>query len=906
MIAAMIAWVRRLLLGLPALVRRKRHVREWEEEWDSYLACATEQKEESGMDRVTARRAAQAAFGSPDAMRERMLAAGWEHRLEQAARDLRHGWRSLRRNPAASLVIVLTLAMGVGGNCLAFAWIYAATMRPLAFPQAQRLVWMDSTARGIPAAGISGPDLQDWQPRLDAMFEGHAILRGQGESTWRMGDMSWEASRRRVSGNFFALLGVRAQAGRLLLPSDAAAGQGAVVVLSYDFWERQFGGNLAVLGRTMSEQEGDYPAYTIVGVLPPSFAWESTADIWVPEQPLATFVARLRTSRPFYVVGRLRTGTSLAAAQAGVDGLAQAEAAAHPSTDAGWRMELKTLDQHEHGGGAPGLVWLCAAAGCLLLIGCVNVAHLLLARGQARQGEMAMHMALGASRGHIVAQLLTESALLAAGGAVLGWAGAAAALQLLRVWGGWLLPAAVLRDMVGLHATVLAPWVVAYTAGSAAAVVLLCGLAPALQALGAPLRSEAAMVCPGATRKSWANGLVAAEVALTMMLMVGAGLLLHGWLRLANVNPGFARSQRLSFLIQLPFPMTVGSAADGGQKAAWWQLLEQRLQAAPGVSAAGAANDFPVLDPSGGWIIERSGKTLPELTMAHVTPGYFAAMGAPIVSGSDFPSGGDLARGAKAVILNQRLAALLFPGQNPVGLHVALPRCGINVQSIPTPKAAAPASCVVIGVARDLRYELAKPAPPTMYFDMAQDPGLAARFVLVARGDVASVEAAARAVVAGMPSTGAQAPYMLEFETLRAGMWQALAEPRLQGWLAGMLAGLALLLAAIGILGVTSYSVGLRTREFGVRLALGATRGQVLRLVTAGSARWTLLGIAFGLAGGALAAQALATRLAGLSPWDPVTMIAAPALLLTVALLASLGPARRATRVDPATALRAE
>ncbi|MGH9483358.1 MAG: FtsX-like permease family protein, partial [Terriglobales bacterium] len=398
-----------------------------------------------------------------------------------------------------------------------------------------------------------------------------------------------------------------------------------VVVLSYDFWRRHFGGNLAVLGRSMNEWEGDYPSYTIVGVLPPSFEWEQTADLWLPEQPLGTYLAGLRGYHPFHLVGRLRQGMSLASAQAGMNQLAQEEAAAHPKSDGGWRIELQTLSQHEHGGGARGLLWLWAAAGCLLLIACVNAAHLLLARGRARQGEIALRLALGASRGRVMAQVLIESVLLAGAGAALGWAAAAAGLRLLAAWGGWLLPAAVLREMVGLHAAALAPWVVAYTAGVAGLVVLLSGLAPAMQSTRVPLRGEASGVGVGATRHRMASSFVATEVALTTLLVIGAGLLLHGWLRLANVNPGFERTQRVSFLVQLPQPMIVGvdrsaNQARLQQQAAWWQELENRLRAVPGVAAAGAANDFPLLDDSGGWIVVHNGKTLPEMTMSLVTP----------------------------------------------------------------------------------------------------------------------------------------------------------------------------------------------------------------------------------------------------------------------------------------------
>ena len=877
---------RRFCAGAWALLRRGRWERDLAAEVESWDALAAEAR----------RRGA-----SSEAVREHVRASGWECWAGNLGRDASYALRGFRRNPGWAALVVLTLGLGIGASTALFSWVYAAMWQPLPYPQANRLMWVSTSLRGTAGSrGVSGIELAEWRPRLNQVFSATATVTAPSGTLWAWQDQTISLTAASAAPEVFPLLGVRPVLGRLLAPGGT--GSGAEVVLSYDAWQREFGGNPAVIGTEMSERNGAYPSYAIVGVLPPAFTLDRRADAWLPLEPEGSYEAGLRGYRPFRVLGLLKPGASRDWAQDAMRQMAAQEALAHPKTNLGWTIQVQTLADHERQGSHQGLLLLWAACACLLLVACVNAANLLLARAGERQTEIAMRQALGASRRRIAAQMLIETALLGVAGAVCGVAAAAAGVQFLTRWGAGLLPDALRSPLIALHADVLSPFALAFALLAAAVAVLGFGLWPAVSASRS--RTRLAATAPSGSRR-W---LAVAELALATVLAVCAGLLAHSFARLAGVDPGFRTVQRLSFQVELPYGRPAASQEDAGswirRRTAWWRELEQRLAAAPGVRAAGGGGDFPLASAGGGWGgIRMNGAVLPETTtMNAVTPGYFAAMGIPLLAGRNFSAA--VAPGPKQLILNQTMAALVFPRVNPVGRQLAAPRCGL-----PGPgarRSSVPAACIVIGVVGDLRYQLDAAPPPTFYYDMGQDPPAQATFVIWHQGDEKAVAAEVRSVVAGMPAVGGGRTFALNFQPLERTTAAAVAVPRFQGWLSSGFALFALLLAAVGVYGVESYSVSRRTREFGVRVALGAAPGKLAAGVAGAAVARGAVGVGAGLAAGVACGVLLRHLLFQTQVWDPLTMAIAPIVLLAVALAAAWLPARRAARVDAAVALRAE
>ncbi len=883
--------------------RRKRMMEALDQDIRDFIERETQDNIERGMSPEEARYAALRKFGNVTRVREDTREVWTMVWLEQLWQDIRFGLRQLRTNPTSSLAVMLTLALGIGAISALFSFVYAAVLRPLPFADPGQLVWVSSAnvAKAGETRGFSGIELREWRPRFEGIFNQFATFSGDAEGTWRKGEQGMHLVTRTVSGNFFSLLGAHPWAGRLLAPDDAQAGHGSVVVLGYDFWQRQFGGDPGILGQQMSERGGDYPAYTIVGILPPQFVWEGVTDVWMPQQPQTSYLANMREHRPFQIVGRLQPGVGLAGAQAAMETLTRQEVPSRSAGNNRWQIRLEFVRDHLRAGGQRGLFLLWAAAGCLLLIACVNVAHVLLARANARQTEMAMRLALGASRKRLFAQLLTEGGLLALGGAIAGWMWASTLVGLLARRGSLFLPPVLLRSVVGLHAAPMQPAVLIFTTLAAVLSVLMFGLIPAL-------RGSRAAPNPAEHKRRLGGALVVAEVAMTTILVVCAGLLIRSFTQLMAVKPGFASANRLTFSLELPrSPMNAmlkgGVRLEYQRKAAWFVELENRLHALPGVLAVGAADDLPILDEAGGWGgYQVNGQNLPDdTTLALASPGYFAAMGAPMLAGSGFDAARDAAQTGKSIILNRTMADLLYPHQNPVGLRITAPRCGMNLSS-----ATSSSDCVIVGVVGDMRYRLGATAPPTFYYSIDQDAPDHLNFVILADSDPRALIPMTRTTVRNMPTPDFGQPYLFNLQTLTDVVADSLAAPRFQSWLVGLFAGLALLLAAVGIYGVESYAVSRRTHEFGVRIAVGAHPAQVYGLVASGAAGKTLLGIAIGLAAGQAAGHLVAHLLYGVRVWDPLTLLAAPAVLLVVALAASALPACRAAMVDPIVALRYE
>lgn len=815
---------------------------------------------------------------------------------------LSYALRSLRLHPLFSSAVILTLVLGIGANTAIFSLVYAALLRPLPFPDSQRLAFVSSSKLqdGVFTAGLSYREQQEWAPQLSRVFDSSATIAGNREGTWTAAGQDLHLHSRNASASFFSLLGIRPLAGRLFTSVDTAAGHGAVAVLSYDLWQRLYAGDFKAIGQPLRKRDGDYPAYTVIGILPPSFEFDEPTDLWTPQQPLSTFEASTRVYRPFRLIGRLAPGVSLTQAQAVLDGLAAHQALAFPASNKGWGLHIVPLVDRLRANGRVALLLLWAAVACLLLIACANAANLLLARAGARRHEIAIRLAIGASRARVIAQLLTESAVLAAIGGALGWMVAAWSLRALRY--SYLLPPSVLQDITRMHANALDPAVLAFTLLASVVAVLLFGLAPARSAtMQADLSSRA----PRASRAS--HFLVTAEVALVVVLTVGAGLLIRSLLKLSAVDPGFQTANRLTFDIELPrLPQSAQiSPADNRRlplQTQWLEELEQRLQSIPGVRSAGISNAFPLTQEPGGWGVQVGGRQLPPSTsMAFVTPGYFDAVGAPLLEGANFSPSTYALPGSKALIVNRTLANLLFPGESAVGRHVDAPRCGIDIS-----RETRPSDCVIVGIAQDTRFSLDAPAPPTFYYSLHQDAGDRVTYVVRAQHDVASLIPQVRAAVSGMPPYNAARPYFFHLQLAGELLTQSTATPRFRGGIGALFATIALLLAAIGIYGVQAHAVTRRTREIGIRMAVGANPASVFLLFLRESAAWTILGIVIGLAAGTILTRFLAALLFGITRWDPVTFLLSPLLILAVALLATALPARQAMSVDPVESLRAE
>ncbi len=833
--------------------------------------------------------------------------------LESLWQDLSYGARSLGKNRGFAATVVLTLALGIGANSAVFSLVYAALLRPLPFPQVHRLAFL-STGRleaGVFNSGVSGRELEEWQPHLHRIFEDFATAGGNRDTTWSAAGAGAHLRSRDVSGNFFQLLGVHPLAGRTFTVEDTAQGHGDVALLSYELWQRHFRGDLGALGQVMRQKGGAYASYTVIGILPPGFEFDEATDVWTPQQPLSRYLMEMRELRRFRVIGRLKPEVRLPQAQAAMNNLAGQEAQAYPASNRGWGISVVSLRDRFQAKRHSGLLLLWAAVGCLLWIACANSANLLLSRAEGREREVAIRLALGSSRGRLMAQLLTESSLLALLGGGLGWGIAAAALRLLRFWGTFLLPVSALQDVARLHAGAVDPAIMTFTLLVSILSVLAFGLAPARRATG--LELNRALQGSSGSRTTHSIGfsqmLVTAEVAVVMVLTVSAGLLIRSFVKLTAVDPGFRTGNRLTFDIELPtLPESFAGTnpAEVGRRwqrqTLWFEELERRLQAIPGIQAVGASNAFPLTDEGGGWGVMVGDRQLPPSTsMAFVSPGYFDAVDAPIVQGSTFNPANNSIPGSKALIVNQTMARLLFPGGDAVGKHVKAPRC-----QLVTFGPLQPSDCVIVGIAQDTRFSLDSPAPPAFYYAVHQDAGARLTFVVRAGRDPAPLVPIVRAVVLNMPYINSGPAYLFNLQTVDQLVAQSVAAPRFRSWLVSLFAGLALLLAGVGIYGVEAYAVTRRTREIGIRMALGARPAAVFGMILGKAAGWTLFGIAIGLGAGMAVTRLISGLLFGVGRWDPVTLVLSPLVLLAVAMAASYLPARRAMRVDPMVALRCE
>ena len=801
--------------------------------------------------------------------------------MKSVWQDVRFGLRVLRKRPGFTGVALAVLALGVGANTAIFSVVNAVLLRPLPLPGSERVVDFDgvNTSKGITKSNVSAPDFADWKQQSRS-FEALSLYTSGG-TNMTGGEEPERVSAGWVDADFFRALGAAPARGRALLPEDDRPGAPLVAVISHGLWVRRFGADAGAVGRRV---ELGGRGVEVVGVMPAGFDFPEKAEVWVPLQMEAG--KESRDNRSYDVVGRLREGVTLGAARAELAAVSARLADAHPVTNAGWGVELDSLKDEMVGQLKTTLYLLLAAVGLVLLIACANVANLLLARAAGRRREVALRVALGAGRLRIARQILTESLLLALVGGALG--------ACLSVWLTDLLVALAPENTPRLGEVSADARVLLFAVGAALLTGLAFGLAPALQASRYDLNESLREGGRGSARRGrLRSALVVAEVALSLLLLAGAGLLVKSFARLQQVDPGFDPANVLTMRVSLPG----ARYREPARKGEFYAALEARLNSLPGVEAAGATLSLPLggSNYSVGRSFIREGRpATPEASenaaYSVVTPGYFRALRIPLRAGRLFDERDDAAA-PKVVVINDVLARKVFPGEDPVGKHLTVWRDEKFPRQI----------VGVVGEAKPQRLD-ADPAAQ-MYVPHRQDAGWGGLSLVVrAEGDAAALTQAVRAEVRALDG---QLP-VYDVKTMGRVLADATAYRRVTVFLMAGFAAAALLLSGVGLYGVLSYAVAQRTHEIGIRMALGARRGDVLRLVVRQGMALTLAGLALGLAAALAVTRLMAGLLYGVSAADPAVYALVSLLLAAVALVACLVPARRATKVDPMVALRYE
>jgi putative ABC transport system permease protein len=803
-------------------------------------------------------------------------------------KDLRYSLRTLRKMPGFSIVALLVLALGIGANTAIFSVVNSVVLRPLPYPGADRLalIWETDLKDGIKREGPSGPNFLDWKEQSQS-FEDMALLEvGTGTLTGE-GEPE-QVTGLRVSTNFLSMLGARTVLGRgFTVAEGAGKARYPVAVLTNGFWKRRFGSDAGVIGRTFSMNS---EPYTVIGVLAPDFYQPLPSDLYVP-WPVAELRAKSRVSHDFGVIARLKPGVTLAQAQAELSTIARRIDAQTPRL-AGWDVSVIGMQKALFEYIRPALLLLLGAVGLLLLLACVNVASLLLARVTGRRKEMGIRAALGAPRGRLISQILSESLLLSLMGGALGVCFAVWGVDLLSAVLPGTLPMAeagaeIVRPAIGVDARALA-FALLISIGAA----LIFGLIPALYAAGADVNDalkaggRASSPSPGRTRV-WGL-LVAGEVALASMLLVGAGLAMKSFVNLQHVNSGIRPDHVLTFRMRLP---TDNLYKNDREQAGFYRRVLDNVEHIPGIQSAGLTDVLPLGQQNDREYFTIEKRPLPpgqELVadFRRISPLYLNTMGIALLQGR-LLSDRDVLEAPLAILIDETLAHQYWPNENPIGRRMRL--WGEFRE--------------VVGIVSQVHhYGLEKQPEPTIYAPYEQMPdkamALAVRTTMETQAVVKAVKQAVWSVDRGQP--------VFQIRSMDDYMSLAGTAPRISTVLLAVFAGISMLLAALGIHGVVSYGVARRTREFGLRMALGSTPGQLKALVIRNGIKTALIGLLAGMAGAAALASGLRALLYGVAPLDPAVMAGVAALLLTVVLIANYVPARRATRIDPMEALHHE
>ena len=858
--------------------RRRQLDADMSEEMRLHVDLQAERNRAAGMSADEARYAALRQFGNVARVQEQARdGRGWM-RLEELLKDMRFALRQLRKSPGFAFVAIATLAIGIGANTAIFSAIDAVLLRPQPYPEPERLVNVFErlpTGEKNPVSGAAFIDWRDHTTKFDALFL-HAYdqldLTGLGDPE-KINALS-------VSSGFNQVLRVAPLLGRgFRSEDDQVGGNNSVVLLTERFWRARLGASPLVLGQTLRL---DGVPHTIIGVMPESAWFHANVAIFVP---YALWPGSYRTSHDVnraHVLGRLAPGVSLAQAEAELNAIKQSLQASYPTRKEKWGVLLQPMQDFLSQDSRPVLLLLLGAVGLVLLIACANVANLLLARASTRQREIAVRAALGASGIRLVRQVVTESLVLALLGGAGGVLLAFGSIHLLGTLGARLLPATMTPqlDLRVLTFSVLA------SCGTG----LLFGIFPALGVrrpnLNHALNSGSRGSTDGGRSRSQAF-LVIAEVALTGILLVGTGLLLRNLVQAVSVDPGINPRNVLMFGLTMPFNDTYQGPE---KRLSFLDRALEEIRALPGVVSVATTDNLPFSNGGQGYYysLEEQPETRQERSGAikYVSPGYFETLGASLVRGRAITAQDNQLNAPRVLVINQRLAEVLFGTEDPIGRR-------LNVANQPWE---------IVGVAADMRVDgLPTPPRPTFYAAQCHFPWGSA-FMVRTQGDPL---ATATSVAAAIHRLDASLP-LANLQTLDHAMTESLGPQKLILNLIGVFAATALLLASIGLYGVMSYAVANRQREMSIRLALGAARADILRLIVGGGVQMMAIGLALGLLASVAGAQLLASRLPGVSAFDPVVFIGAGIILATVSLLACWLPARRATKADPMTALRAE
>jgi putative ABC transport system permease protein len=879
-----------------SLGHRARFESDLDEEMRSHMENRADDLMRSGLSRTEALRRARIEFGCAEAYQDRVRESRGVNWFESFAQDLRFGARMLSKSPGFTIVAVLTLALGIGANTAVFSVVYAALLRTLPYAQPNRLMTLgevrpqqDAAASPADSWYASYPDYLDWA-RHTKTFQSLAgfsrdgfVFRGDGEPRILFGVQT--------TPNFFSTLGVKPLLGRAFVAGEDVASGPKVAILSYNFWESQFDHDPNIIGRSIRL---DANSVNIVGVLPRNFEFAPghDANLWVPFH-LGQGMATRRNLRWMPVIGRLAPGVTSGQARTEMDAINARLATAYPKENAAIRVAMVPLSDRIVGQVRPLLLVLFSAVGLVLLIACANVANLLTVRASGRRREFLIRAALGASRRRLASQLLAESMILAVAGGAFGF--------LIAQWGTAALiaaiPRALLDSMPFLRDAHVSPVVFGFLCAIALLTGIGFGLAPALQVssqrAGDALKEES-RGSAGATRTRLRDTLVVAEVAFSLVLLVGAGLMVRSLVALLNHNPGFDTRNLLTFSVYLPD----NSYPKDADAIRFEKHFMDLVGALPGVVGIASNNALPLTGggPTVRFVIEGQPAVTgheEESNIREVSPGYCSLLRIPLRVGRFFNNSADSATTPLHVIVNEAWVKRYLPGTDPIGKR-------IKFTWSPTQKYRQ----IVGVVGNDADTSLDSPEEPILFLPFDQSTDSYINYAVRTAGNPAAAVGAIRAALREVD------PKLFLIKPL--AMDQIIAQSpsvflrRYPSYLIGSFAGLALILATVGLSGLVSYSVSQRTRELGIRVALGAQTGDVMRLVLVQGVRLTLIGVGAGIVAALLLAQLMRALLFGVTALNPLPYAGASLVLAVVALAACYIPARRATRVDPMVALRHE